>query len=139
MARRSERLRDRVRVSGFVDAATLDLYHAATDVCLAPYHAIPISGSAALTWALSSGKPVIASRIPTFVEVAEIGQCLVLVAPGAADELAWQIGRLASDAGLRTTLVENARRFVADCSWPTVARLVTDVYGLACGGAVSGR
>ena len=40
-------IRNRIRVTGYVDAVTRDLYHAATNICLAPYHG-NVSGSAGI-------------------------------------------------------------------------------------------
>lgn len=57
-------LQSRIRITGWVDRETADRYFAATDICLAPYRAdMELSGSGAITWALGSGKPVIASKI----------------------------------------------------------------------------
>jgi len=40
-------LKDRIRITEYVNQETADLYHAATDICLAPYHG-NMSGSGAL-------------------------------------------------------------------------------------------
>lgn len=128
LAEEEPRLRGRVRVTGYVPTETLDLYHAATDICLAPYQNTDISGSSALTWALSSGKPVIATKIASFLELQEQANCLLMCTQGAAYELAWHIDRLMADPAQRKSLVEKARRYVEQNSWPQIAVTTSKIY-----------
>ncbi len=118
----------RLRVTGYVTAETVDLYHAATDVCLAPYTDHRLASSAALTWALSSGKPVIAGNIPSFKEIRDEAKCVLLATPRCPDELAWHVRRVTEDAALRDELVRNAAAYVAGCSWDAVAAKTLGVY-----------
>ena len=118
----------RLVVTGHVSAEALDLYHAATDVCLAPYTDPRLASSAAITWAVSSGKPVVASTIPTFRELAGVHQCLRLCNPNAPHELAWTVQRLMADAAGRRALVERAATYCETASWPAAARQVAGVY-----------
>jgi len=55
------KLKDRVLISGFVSEEKISEYFAKVDICLAPYNDWRLSSSGALTWALTSGKPIIAS------------------------------------------------------------------------------
>jgi len=131
-------LRARVRVTGFLDAAAVDLYHAATDICLAPYLDPTQAASAGIGWAIASGKPIIASSIPAFVEINDTADCLVTSTPGAEHELAWHIERLHGDRALQDRLTTNALRYAAQWSWGTVAQAHVDLYGellRACGRA----
>lgn len=121
-------LRGRVRVTGFVPTEMLDTYHAATDICLAPYLNTDISGSSALTWALSSGKPVIASKIDSFLELQEQADCLLMCTQGAAYELAWHIERLVNDPAQQKALVSKALRYVEQNSWPQIGGRTRAVY-----------
>ena len=127
-AKRGE-LQGRVRCTGYVDEVTRDLYHAATDFCLLPYTECSLSASAAMSWALSSERPVIASRIPAFVEIAEAAECLVLCSPDAPHELAWQISRLAADSALQHLLIARAREYSARRSWGQMAAATVGIYG----------
>lgn len=131
-------LRRRVWVTGFVTQQQLDLYHAATDVCLAPYQNTELSGSSALTWALSSGRPVVASKIPSFQEVQERGDCLLMFTEGAEYELAWQVERLLADPHMQATLVRKSLAYVEQNSWPEVARITQRMYE-AMTGRVDGQ
>jgi glycosyltransferase involved in cell wall biosynthesis len=132
MAAKFPELRGRVRVTGFVPTETVDLYHAATDICLAPYRKIE-SASAGITWALTSGRPIVASSIPTFQELQGEAECLLLFTENAVHELAWHVERLAADPCLQKTLIENAAAYTERYSWARVAEEVHGVYGSLLG------
>lgn len=118
---------DRVRITGYVDIPTLDDYHAASDICLTPYvFGALYSGSAGTTWALSSGRPLIASDIPVFKELAEDFDCVLLCAEWSDEDLAAKMMRLASDQELQARLV--ARASTAVRYWPDVSREVLESY-----------
>jgi glycosyltransferase involved in cell wall biosynthesis len=128
---RAWRKRDpkRLLITGYADRPTVELYQAETDICLAPYRpAFNLSASAALTWCLTSGRPTIASAIPSFREVNHRGDCLMLVTPGAPFELAWAIERLAGDEPTQARLVQNSLRYAEANSWQVVAERTADIY-----------
>jgi len=115
---RRKQLRSRVHLTGFVPAARLAALRSTVDICVAPYLTRPrLSSSAALSWGLASGRPVIASRIPAFEELAEDGQCLHLVNPERPRELAHAIEQLAADEHRQETLATNASAYAAANSW----------------------
>ncbi len=125
-----ESLQNRVHITGWVDRETADKYFAATDVCLAPYRRdTQLSGSGAITWGLSSGRPVIASKIEAFQNVDRLGNCLFLVTPEKTHELSWAIEKLVSNAPLSARLVENATRFSEGYSWSSTRDRIAEVYG----------
>lgn len=135
---------NRLMITGYVPRETVDLYHAATDICLAPYNPVGLSASAALTWALTSGRPTIASRIPAFQELNAESDCLAMVTPGAVQELVWQIKRVCTDEALRERLVTGALRHAARYSWESVSDQLLAVYEelapqAACPAAVEAR
>jgi glycosyltransferase involved in cell wall biosynthesis len=112
----------RLLITGYADRDTIDVYQAATDICLAPYlSTFSLSASGAVTWAITSGRPTIASGIPAFEEINRKGQCLLTVTPGGADELAWSIKRLVGDEALQTRLVQNADAYARANSWSVAA------------------
>ena len=125
----------RLTVTGYVSCDMIDLYHAATDICLAPFQRGNPTGSASLTWALTSGKPTIASNIPAFAEIQETADCLVLSAPGAVHELAWHIRQLAGNPPLQQKLAQNALRFASEHSWDRVAARLVGIYAEMTGSA----
>ena len=133
---RDPRLHERIRVTGFVDSTAVDLYHAATDICLAPYTDPTQSASAGIGWAISSGKPIITSKIPAFVEINDRADCFVTFTPGAEHELAWHVERLYGDRALQDRLTRNAIRYAETWSWSAVAKAHIDLYRTlltACG------
>ncbi len=122
-------LHSRVRVTGWVESTIADLYYAATDVCLAPYRQDTLlSASGAVTWALSSGRPVIASKIEAFQNVNRGYDCLFLVTPEKLAELAWAIEKLVADSSLQERLVAGARKYCAEHSWKAIAERTLHLY-----------
>lgn len=119
----------RLIITGYADRETIDVYQAATDICLAPYlPSFSLSASAAVTWALTSGRPTVASGIPVFQEINRRGQCLATVAPGAVFELAWMIQKVASDEAMQARLVDAASAYAEANSWAVAARRNLAVY-----------
>ena len=124
-----ERLHDRVRLTGYVDRETARLYFRAADACLLPYiePALATSGSAA--WALSSGRPVIASSIPAFKELADASGGLYLVSPNAPHELALGVLDLLSDVERVEQQTASARRWALKHGWESVAAAYGPLLG----------
>jgi glycosyltransferase involved in cell wall biosynthesis len=119
----------RLLITGYADRPTIDLYQAATDICLAPYMPdFNLSASAAITWSLTSGRPTIASGIPTFTEINRRADCLLTVTPDAPFELAWAVQRLAADEPMQARLVQNALRYAEANSWQVVAERTANIY-----------
>lgn len=124
-----DQLKSRVHITGWVDRETADVFCAATDACLAPYRQDTLlSGSGALTWALSSGRPVIASKIEAFQHVNRLGNCMFMVTPEKPAELAWAIEKTLADEALSDRLVENARAFATKYSWESSVASILEVY-----------
>ena len=128
---------ERVKVTGYLSTAQVNEHLAITDVCLAPYHPQPrLASSAALTWALASGRPVIASRISAFTELNEDYDCLEMIAPRAPNELAYQVMALEANPERVAALVDNARRYCDDHQWSRVAHQHVALYNRLLGSPV---
>lgn len=124
-----ESLRHRVTITGWVDRETADQYFAASDVCIAPYRAdTNLICSGAVTWALSSGKPVIASKIEAFINVNRRADCFHMFTPGCVAELGWAIQKVVNDPRLQERLVRNAHDFCISNSWGLFAQAVVPIY-----------
>jgi glycosyltransferase involved in cell wall biosynthesis len=123
------RLSDRVAVTGYLDQTDAWACLDAVDIMVAPYRDSSQAVSGAVGWALASGKPVIASRIPAFRELVDEAGCAELVAHTSPGELALAIQRLADDPGLRAELVSNARAWCEANSWDVVAQRHAELYG----------
>jgi glycosyltransferase involved in cell wall biosynthesis len=118
----------RLMITGFAPRETIDHYHAATDICLAPFLPGNIAGSASATWAFTSGKPTIATNIPAFAEIQQAVDCLLLCTPNAVHELAWHIQQLAGNPALQSKLAQNALQFAALHSWERVIEGLIGTY-----------
>lgn len=115
---RSDNLDERVKLTGYLELEELNKYYGVTDFCLAPYEPeTQLSSSAAITWALASGKPVVASRIRAFTEINEEASCFHLFTPGSARELAYQIQSLSTNQDLQNKLVSNALGYCKENLW----------------------
>lgn len=122
-------LRDRVTITGWLPTDQAEVYYAATDVCLAPYRdESGLSASGAVTWALSSGRPTVASKIDAFQAIQRESPCMLMTTPQQPKELAWAVSRLVADKPMATRLVEAASTYCDRHSWDSVARLSVDLY-----------
>ncbi len=125
----SKALYKRVKLAGYVQYEELQNYYKVVDISLAPYIAdANISSSAAITWALSSGKPVIASRVPAFAELNEDSNCLCTVTPDTPGELAYRIQEVATDEDLRLQLVANASKYCESNQWSNIGKEHIELY-----------
>jgi len=123
------KIKHRVKLTGYLEFEELQNYYHITDFCLATYEPDTIlSSSAALTWALSSGKPIIASKIDFFEELNEEAACLHLVTPGCAGELAHKIEDLISKDDLNQQLVNNGFIYCETNQWRNIAKRHIEIY-----------
>lgn len=131
-------LRERVTITGWLPTAEAEVFYAATDVCVAPYReGSGLSASGAVTWALSSGRPVVASKIDAFQAIQREAACMLMTTPEQPQELAWAVERLSGDPAATARLVEAAGDFCVRNSWDVVADRTIDIYGEALAGRVS--
>jgi glycosyltransferase involved in cell wall biosynthesis len=82
-------LSERVHVTGYLREEELARAMAATDVALAPFHAM--SASASVAELLGYGKPVVASDLPPLRALAQEVKGVTLFATGDSHELAEKI------------------------------------------------
>jgi phosphatidylinositol alpha-mannosyltransferase len=123
---------NRVHALGRVDDEELRRRLADADVLCAP----SLGGESfgvVLAEGMAAGLPVVASRIPGYVDVLP-ETCGRLVAPGDPDALAAALAELLGDAGLRAQLGAAGRREAARFAWPRVAEQVLAVYARAMAG-----
>ncbi|HVF79585.1 MAG TPA: glycosyltransferase, partial [Solirubrobacteraceae bacterium] len=79
--------------------------------------------------AMHAGVPVIAARSPGLAETC--AGAALYVDPYDAGALAHELGRVATDPGLRATLAARGRRRAAAFSWRASARAHIGAYTLA--------
>jgi glycosyltransferase involved in cell wall biosynthesis len=123
----ARRLAGRVEITGYLPAERVDQVLDDTAIVLAPYLEGGPAGSAALAWALTSRRPIVASAIPGFREINEEAPCLYLAAPQAPFALARAIQTVAADPALESRLVEAAARYAASYGWDRTARAALDL------------
>jgi glycosyltransferase involved in cell wall biosynthesis len=101
-------------------------YYAALDAMILPSgnEGTPVSAIEAL----AAGRPVVATRVGGLPDVVREGEDGFLVAPGAVDELADRLERLAADEELRRRMGEAGRERVLPRY--SVERLIDDVDAL---------
>jgi glycosyltransferase involved in cell wall biosynthesis len=119
---------DRITITGFVDEEDADIWHKKTDICLAPYDDRTLSGSGALTWSLTSGRPVIACNIPAFQAINNEYNCMQITAVQAHHELAWAIKKVVNDVKSQRVLTHNANKYCIDNSWEVIAKQHMNLY-----------
>ena len=130
-------LERRVTITGWLPEETAGLYAAATDVCLAPYRDDALSASGAITWALASGRPIVASKITAFQGICREQPCMLLTTPGMVDEIAWGVEKVVDDQDCARGLVAAARRYTEAHSWQETARQTHELYTAMLAGAAS--
>lgn len=123
-------LQSRARITGYVEPDAAARWFAAADVCLAPYRTVGgnLSASGAVTWALSSGKPTIASKIEAFQAVQREQECFFMVSPESPRELAWAVEKLLADAPLQRRLTTAAAEYCGRNSWSEAVRRTLPLY-----------
>ena len=115
-------LQDRVLITGSVSMGEADYYHSNSHVVVAPHQAERLSASGAITWSLTSQRPVIGSNINAFRNiVSQEPDALLLCNKTAIHEWAWAIQRCATDELLKNKLIKGAQQYCSRFSWSNIA------------------
>lgn len=122
------KLAGRIRVTGYLPIEELRRYLAASDIALAPYVHHELASSGGIAWALASGRPVVASRIPAFEELNDGARRVVLATPDAPIELARRVVQLDQDEATKSELTKNSLEYIRATSWERVARKYVELY-----------
>ena len=121
-------LSDRVLITGWIPPSEVDHYQQNSDICLAPYQATELSASGAITWSLTSGKPIIASDINSFKDINKAGQSMFLCHRTDRAEWVWAIKKVINDTPFRKRLVDNAKKYCQDNSWTNICKQHMELY-----------
>lgn len=129
------RARQRVAFLGELHGERLVERYRTCDVFCAPSVGHESFGITLLE-AMASGKPIVASRIPGYVDVVRDGREALLAAGADARALRDALRRLITDADLCRTLATQGLRRVEEYSWPRVTARIEAHYarllGLGC-------
>ncbi len=141
-------VREKVRALGLASSVRLELrfvsveemrdYYAAADLLVYPYSEATTSG--ALMTGLAYGKPIIATKLPSFESTLCDGKTALLVRYGDTEALAKSLLTLIRQEPLRRALGERLRQVRTTApGWPEIARLTEECYRAAVGPAGAGR
>lgn len=134
---------DQFLYAGQVKPDDVPLYLRAFDVCVMPfpftphfaYYASPIK----LFEYLASGRPVVATELPSTLEVVQQGQTAILVPPDDVHALTQAILRLQMDEPLRIELGENGHQLVITAyTWGARTAMILDKLNLAIAKSTTG-
>ncbi|WP_114907078.1 glycosyltransferase family 4 protein [Ornithinimicrobium murale] len=78
--------------------------------------------------AMGAARPVIVSALPALTEIVQDGHTGLVVNPGAPEELARAVQRLAAEEHLRRSLAEAGRQQATRHTWPELVRRYQKIY-----------
>jgi phosphatidylinositol alpha-mannosyltransferase len=138
LAARASHARVAAQFVGRVGDDDLNAYYHAADVVCAPATGGESFGIVLLE-AMAAGRPVVATEIDGYVELAGGGaNGARLVPPGDADALARELTALAGDAPLRARLAAKNVEFATRFDWAAVAQRLEAIYFEALGSSSAG-
>ena len=116
----------------FVAEDELNRIFAEADMIVMPYREIDASG--VLMFGLSTGLPIVASRIGLFAEVLDDGEHGRLVTPNEPDELAEALTALVDSSAERARMSRNVQALRDSLpDWQTIGAQTTALYDVALG------
>lgn len=124
-------LSKRLIITGWTSPEDADIHQSHCDICLVPYQTTEISASGAVTWNLTSGRPVIASNIRSFREInkkSKDGDSMLLCHHTDRVEWVWAIKKILNEPKTRNSLINNARKYCNDFSWTNTCKKHIELY-----------
>ena len=120
-------VRARVEMLGRVDDDRLPSYLKAADIYIGPATGGESFGIV-LAEAMAAGKPIVASDIDGYRDVARDGLEALLVAPGDAPALVTAVREVLDDPRLAKSLGEAGARRARDFDWTVVSQRILGIY-----------
>ena len=122
-------LESSIRFCGHVPDEVLHPYLAKSDVFVFPYNewGDVIASSGALSIVAPYLKPIIATDVPAFVQLKNLGAA-VIVKKGDIDSIASAIMEVLTNTQTRNTLVSKLSNWLPDLSWLNVAEKTVALY-----------
>lgn len=122
-------LADRVHISGFLPDHSMSLYLSAADIILFPYLDVGQAASAAITIAISSGKPIITSRVRSFMDLKRNAPDLIYSFPPGNDEvLTKKINDIIFSYTRREKLLKASVAYRETFSGKNIAKQTASIY-----------
>jgi glycosyltransferase involved in cell wall biosynthesis len=131
----SSDLRDRVRITGYLEADTVSQVMAATDLVIAPF--TESSGSGSLALGLACGKAILASDIAPHREMVREEPDSVLVVKNDPGTFGEAITRMMAADAERKRLETGASRYASSHTYDQMARETLTVYFKVLRGAAA--
>lgn len=125
---------ERIIFTGFIPEEKLPLYFSATDIVVLPY-TIAMSSSGPLALAISYGKPVIASDIPSLRELISFEEALFK--RRSSEGLAKKLELMFNDSGLRHRISVHIKKMREENSWSEVSLQTCMLYQKICNSSAS--
>lgn len=122
----SRGLRDRVLVTGYLPESDVPALMAAADVILCPQERG--TGSYSVQVALGYGRPILASDLPCFEDLASASQALQTFKRGNLEDLASKLEAVLRGSVLSVDLSESALYYADENSWARIAERTVEVY-----------
>lgn len=120
-------LADRVKLTGYVPRERLADHYNAADIFVLP--SISESFGQVLLEAMSTGLPVVASRVGGIPEFVEHGAGGLLIEPGSREAIVGAVRQLAAEPELRRAMGDwNYRQAREQHHWSSVARQYEELY-----------
>lgn len=123
-------VRPRLTITDYLNDKQADHWHGQTHICLAPYIDRTLSGSGALTWSITSGRPTIASNIPSFKTINDEYNCMKLFKVDAHMELAWIIKHVVENKHVQQDMLAGASKYSDELSWSNVGKMHIALYNM---------
>ena len=126
------------RMEGFVAQREVSSYLIASDVLVMPYssgvtirdgtEAGEFTSPLKLFEYMAAGKPIVATGIPSVLEILKPGENSVVTPPDDEEEFIWALGLVLSDSELCARISERARSDAAEYTWEKrVERIINGV------------
>jgi len=111
----------------YIPSDLIQMYFSAADIVVLPY-VEQFGASGVMARAMAEGKPVVASRLNSFLEIIRDGVNGLLVDPASPGQLSDAIIRLLDSSALRDSLGNSLKNSARDLWWPEVAKMHVEVY-----------
>ena len=128
------------RMKGFVLQREVSAYLLASDILVMPYssgvtirdgtEAGEFTSPLKLFEYMAAGKPIVATGVPSVLEILAPGENSVVTSPDDAEEFIQALGLVLGDSELRARISEGARSDAAEYTWEKRVEKIIDGVGL---------